>query len=393
MFLRAKHNGQVVAFILAAVAANSLQAMQGFLNVPHDVVQQGPMLALGLSFVAGCLTAFSPCIYPLIPITLSVMGARVYQSRVHGFLIALTYVLGMTIMYATLGSLFASLGMVLGSFMQHPYVLFALAAFLLCMGLSSWGLFSVVLPERFSTKLAYVGGQGFKGALFMGIVSGFLAAPCTGPVLASILTLIATGQNLMFGTLLMVCFSFGLGLPFLLLGTFSQALIRLPQAGIFLIVVKRVLGTAMIAVAVYFTLMAIGGLKHDAPPQNDKVVINHATSDESLLDGMLVHAKNQGHVVMLDFYADWCVACHQLQEITFVDPGVAALLGQFVVIKIDATRTSEYLGMLMQRFSVVGLPTLIFLGKDGQEVSEARVVGFMPPAYFLDRLKHVQNHD
>lgn len=393
MLFREKNNCTIWIFIIASVMVKSLHAEAGFWNVPDSFGHNSPLLTAGFSFLAGCLTAFSPCIYPLIPITLSVMGARVYQSRLHGFLVALTYVLGMTMIYATLGGIFASFGMILGSFMQHPLMLFTLAAFLFCMGLSSWGLFSIMLPERISTKLAHVGGQGFKGALFMGVVSGFLAAPCTGPVLASILTLIATRQNPIFGALLMVCFSFGLGLPFLLLGTFSQALIRLPKAGAFLVIVKRILGVSMMGMAIYFAVMAIGELNQHAPIQKDEVVINHATTDEELFERMLLLAKNQGHAVMIDFYADWCVACHQLEEITFVEPSVAATLAPFVGIKIDATKTSLYLERLMQRFTVVGLPTIVFIGKNGQEVREARVVGFMPPANFLERLKQVQNHN
>ena len=210
-----------------------------------------------LALMAGFLTSLSPCVYPLIPITLSIMGARKYESRLHGTLVAATYVLGMSTVYTALGALFASLGIVAGSLMQNSIILIVFALIFFIMALALLGAFEVRLPSKIINRLSRIGGRGFKGAFLMGLVAGFIAAPCTGPVLGAILALIAHDQNIAFGIVLMGSFSLGLGLPFLALGAFSSAMLHLPKSGAWMNAIKYILGAITFGTGIYFLAQAL----------------------------------------------------------------------------------------------------------------------------------------
>jgi len=402
---------------------------------------------LFLALLAGFLTSLSPCVYPLIPITLGIMGARTYESHLHGFLVAASYVLGMTTVYTALGALFASLGIVMGSLMQSTVVLIIFALIFLLLSCALLGVFELRLPSRLLEPLSRVGGRGFKGAFLMGLVAGVIAAPCTGPVLGAILALIAHDQNLVFGILLMSIFSLGLGLPFLALGTFSSAITHLPKSGAWMDPIKYVLGAITLGTGFYFLAQAFTPLRdmllklaelHElilfgmtsvgivilalASPnkpwralgallcsvgfasllyiiiplnvsnisnisnKSSWHIIDAQTKDPKIFDGYLAQAKTNCMPVLLDFYADWCIACHELSSITFVDPGVKARLSQFFLIKIDASENSKLVSSLHKRYNISGLPTLIILDRLGQEKPSSRIMGFVKAKAFLERL-------
>lgn len=413
-------------------------------------VGNGEIVApLLLALVAGFFTSLSPCVYPLIPITLSVMGARRYNSRLQGFLVALCYVLGMSLLYSALGVIFASLGMLLGALMQHPVVLIMIAIFFAVLSLSMLGVFNFVMPPYLIQRLARVGGQGKRGAFLMGMVSGLIAAPCTGPVLGFILTLIANTESVVFAVVLMLVFSFGLGAPFLALGTFSQAITRIPKSGAWMNSVKSILGAGIMGAALYYLALVIPALAgilstirglgviamvlfivsgvvlivsraamprlwplsvvgvflttvaissllmiEDGPAHethdeaNAWHMIDSAVTDEKAFDNMLEEARGRGLPVLVDFYADWCAACRQLDQKTLSNPSVVQQLNKFYLIRIDATTSSPYVSKLENRFKVIGLPTVIFIKKDGS-VADDRVLGFISPTQFISTLKRI----
>lgn len=405
--------------------------------------------AIFLVMVGGFLSALSPCIYPLIPITLSVMGARRYENRLMSFLVAGSYVLGMSMVYTLLGALFAFFGILSGSLMQNAAILWAIVAIFLFLALSMFGIFQLVLPSSLMIKLSSLGQEGLKGAFLMGLVAGIIAAPCTGPVLGFILTLVAREQNLGMGLFLMSSFSLGMGLPFLILGTFSSLLSHLPKAGRWMENIKYLLGTFMLSGAFYYASLAhplpkafleilnnmgpellmlnclIAAIlllvelpfRHrrlsrmsakivgiillslslaalvDSPKQEIKTahqqslawhVIDHKTRAPAF-EHMLEEARTMKKKVMIDFYADWCVACKKLSQ-SFNDPSLAQKLNDYFLIKVDASSATTYLNTIQTRFNVVGLPTIIFLNEWGALMPDATLLGSVKAKEFLRRL-------
>ncbi len=412
------------------------------------------LVPLLLACLAGLFSALSPCVYPLIPITLSIMGARQYESHIQGFLVSLSYVLGMSLVFTVLGVAFASLGKMFGAVFQHPYVLLAITCLFIALALSMLGAFDLALPEPLARRLTHFGGQGKKGAFLMGLVAGFIAAPCTGPVLGFILTLIANSENLVFGFFLMLLFSLGMGAPFLLLGTFSSMIARMPKSGLWLLSIKRVFGACMLGAAFYYsgllaprfngflvslssvglvpiillfvlgisllTLPAMGKFIGAKPLQiglgasmvactiaaiivaqwnttdvHEEIdgltwhVIDADSHDTARLDNLLFQGKMENKPVLIDFYADWCVACTKLEQTTFRAKNVSSRLAEFLLLRVDATRASEYITELQTRFNVLGLPTIVFFDKHGHVIESARVVGFLEPDQFLEIINKI----
>src|SRR5919106_519338 len=212
-------------------------------------------LAFGAAviFVGGLLTALTPCVYPLIPITVSVFGATRAQSRGRAVLLTSAYVLGMGAVFAILGVIAARTGALFGSVLADPRFVVGLAVFLLVLASSMFGAFEIALPQGLTQRLSAVGGAGVPGAFLMGSVAGFLAAPCTGPVLTGLLAFVAKSQSSLF------VYALGVGVPFFILGVFT---VRLPKGGQWMEWVKSVLGIALVALAATY-------LKDALPPVRD----------------------------------------------------------------------------------------------------------------------------
>lgn len=420
------------------------------------------MVAIALVWLGGLLTALSPCVYPLIPITLSILGARQAGSAFKGFLLAATYVGGMVVLYTTLGVSFAWFGALAGSALQSPLITIGVALFCLVMAASMYGAFELVLPSSLQTRLSQLGGGGFQGAFVMGLVAGIIAAPCTGPVLSFILTLIARERDLYKGAALMFCYALGMGMPFLVLGTFSQAIARLPKSGKWMEIIKSVFGLLMLGAGLYYlqiglpqvaaavapvgkaglylgpALLAVGvavGALHlsfkyapiaeklrkgigvaiatagilcflawtDAPAEHSPNAPRHAEiawvrigaeeTAAATFDAAVAGARRDGKPLMIDFGADWCIACKELDKLTFVDPRVQAEAERFINIKINATTETPALNALQMKFGVVGLPTVVFLSAAVTAGATALgiepVTGFLPADAYLEKMKQV----
>lgn len=409
-------------------------------------LNQGSFVAAAsAAWVGGVLTSLTPCVYPLIPITVRYFGGMSQTNNKRSVLpMAISYVLGMAFLYATLGSVFASLKLAFGTFLANPWVVGAIVLFCVAMGLSMLGAFSLQLPASLNARLSQVGGQSFGGAFAMGLVSGLIAAPCTGPVLAVILALIASSGNPWLGFGLMTSFALGLGLPFLLLAVFSGSLQRLPRGGAWMELVKLILASAMFVVALYFAqfvwpqsiswtswlaqfrwlvpsllgfafLLAVFFIRRYQSAERvvwqwsslttltvavTVLVVGgeHSARGEQLApiawlenhDIAMRQAQTEGRPVMIDFTADWCVACKELEKETYVDPKVQTEAKRFVNIKIDSTTMTDAVEALFSKYKVVGLPTVLFLDSRGQAVEGTRLTGFVPPERFLDLMKKVQ---
>jgi thiol:disulfide interchange protein DsbD len=395
--------------------------------------------SLGFAYLGGVLTSLTPCVYPLIPITVSVFGARQAESRAKGFLLVTCYVLGIAAMFSGMGLAAASSGAAFGTVLSNRWVLVGLALFFVAMAASMFGAFELALPQGLALRLNRVGGAGYGGAFAMGLVAGIVAAPCTGPVLASLLTFVATSGQPTFGVVLLFTYALGIGLPFFLIGAFS---VSLPKSGAWMESVKSIFGIALVALALTYlrdaagpalkgplavlapyamiasVVAAVGVLLgaihrsfHDTAPVKVlkgagvalvalgifvRVSAPHAALAEGGLRWMTSHdqglaaARDAGKPVMIDFFADWCAACKELDKFTYVDPAVAKEAERFVNVKIDGTIEDDRIQALYKTYGIKGLPTVVFLDSKGQVMPEPRVTGFVAPAAFLELMKKVQ---
>ena len=364
----------------------------------HALESNQIVVAGFLALTAGLLTTFSPCVYPLIPITLSIIGARRHASHWDGFLVSASYVSGMVILYTILGITFASLGYLAGSVLQSSWITFGISLLFIAMAFSLFGTFNLVLPERWIKKLSHVGGKGIRGAFLMGLVAGLIAAPCTGPVMAFILTLIAKDGNLLHGTFLMLLYGIGMGLPFLLLGTFSSVLRHIPKSGPWMNRIKVVFGFVMLCAGVYYFQLSVLPLNRTLASLVDTTYAHtpgwQVVSDEKdavlKFEHWLTQAKNNHQPVVIDFSAEWCQTCKELDKNTLSKSEVIEALARFMRIKIDMTRDSDDLNQIQERFGVVGLPTVLFINSDGELLSQPKLFGFVEANVFLEMVKEVE---
>ncbi|MBX7232339.1 MAG: thioredoxin family protein [Bdellovibrionales bacterium] len=348
-------------------------------------------------FIAGILTSFTPCVFPLIPITLSVLGARQKKSnRKSGFFLSLCYVLGIAITYATLGLIAASTGVLFGSFLGHPAVALVIAFVFIILALSSLDVFTLQAPNFIRKHLSLHKTQGgLVGAFFTGLIAGIIASPCVGPVLAAILTYVAKTQNLKLGFGLLFVFAFGLGQLFLLLGTFSGLQKYLPKSGPWMVYIKYIFSLTFFIIALFYLqpLWTHSGSWFsnliNKNPQVDSPV--HKTNASSLWikysPELMQKAFKDKKPVVIDFYADWCAACKELELKTLNQPEVVSYAKEIVFLRFDATQTTEEFKELQKQFNIVGLPHLSFINNAGKEQTDLTLNGFEAVAPFTLRLK------
>ncbi len=400
----------------------------------------GPLLAVGLAFVGGVLTSLTPCVYPLIPITVSIFGAR-KAGRGEAMLLSGLYVLGIGAMYTALGVGAALTGQAFGGVMNSPLVIGVVALVFAAMAASMFGAFEVALPASLQARLNRVGGAGRAGAFGMGLVAGVIAAPCTGPVLTSILLLIAKQGSVALGAGLMFSFAVGMGLLFFLIGAFS---LSLPKSGAWMETVKSLFGVALLAAAAIYLKDLLPGLKpvfsaapsaalvaalvaaagvllgalhlsfHGPPPERawkalgvTLLVVGAAYASgaagareraraaqgftwlESEAEALAL-ARASGRPVIIDFWAEWCTACKELDKIAWADPRVQAEASRFVAVKADGTESTDEFMALADKYGVVGMPTVIFIDGRGREVRD-RIIGAVDADEMLRRLEAVDD--
>lgn len=398
-----------------------------------QAVAQGPLTAAGVALLGGMLVSLTPCVYPMIAITVSVFGAKQAESRWHGIGLSSAFVLGIVAMFVPLGVVAGLTGGLFGSVLQSSWVLLVMAALFLAMAASLFGAFEVALPSAWTNRLAAVGGIGARGAFGLGLACGLIAAPCTGPVLTGILTWIAQSQSALLGGLAMGAFALGLGLPFFLVGAFA---VQLPKSGRWMIHVKSLLAMVMAVVALYYINtafpilgrwirpttpvfasatfvvvvgLALGAVHRDfgSPRLTDKIFKSVGAASTTLAAFVLIialstagqslswsktafrsaqkSALSSGKPLLVDFTAAWCGACKELDKHTFADAQVNREAGRFVAVKVDATDDENpTVKSIMSELHVVGLPTVLLFDSKGREA--ARFNDFVPPAEFLAAL-------
>ncbi len=348
---------------------------------PEDLLNLSTPILWAVAFLGGLLTDFTPCVLPIIPLTLAAIGIDQNRRLGRNFLISLMLVLGMAITYAFLGLLSALMGVRLGFLFQSTYFLVFLTAFFLLMSLGMFGVIPLELPLPIRNFLSRVGGAGYRGSFLVGLTIGFVASPCVGPLMGPLLLLVAKKQSLIQGAWVLFLYGFGMGTLFLIAGTFYSTFGSRLRGGYFTLYFKRGLATLMLLPAIYYgyvlTLSFSGG--------RQEIGWYHS------LDEGLQKSRQLGKPVLIDFYADWCPPCLELDRKTFSSPQIQELLNEVVRIKIDCTSETENCEKAVGRFQVIGWPTVLFLNRDHALQQDLSVIGgFVGPdkmALLLEELK------
>ncbi|WP_076414307.1 protein-disulfide reductase DsbD [Shewanella sp. UCD-KL12] len=403
---------------------------------------------LVIFFGLGIGLALTPCVFPMYPILSGIIvGQGEKLSTAKAFSLSMVYVQGMAITYSLLGLVVASAGMKYQAALQHPAVLIVLAILFFVLSLSMFGLYDLKLPAKWQEKMNSFSnnqkGGNVIGVFIMGIISGLVASPCTTAPLSGALVYVAQTGDLLQGFLALYVLSMGMGLPLLVIGTSGGKL--LPRAGSWMDIIKTIFGFLLIAVSIVMIgriwpgfvsdllwsiwgITLVGYLIHQNKltefswQQTTRSIVltlmllasfsygfqavmsqfgfqgqalttaseQHVTHKriKSLddLNAEVEKAASQGKTVMLDLYADWCVACKEFENITFKDPAVQERLAKMVFLQADVTKNDAIDIELLEHYDVLGLPTLLMFDETGAARDELRVTGFMKPADFASHL-------
>ncbi len=338
-------------------------------------------LSFLIVFIAGILTSFTPCIFPMIPITLSVLGHENQQhSRKENLFRSIMYVLGIATTYSSLGVLAALTGQLFGQALSNNYVLLFMIVLFAAMAFSMWGFFEIQVPNFIRQRLGASGNKGkstYAGVFIIGLFAGIVASPCVGPVLVSILSFVSTTQNALLGFGLLFTYALGLGLIFIVIGLFSEFLKLLPKSGQWMNLIKFILGLFMLLTAIYYSQFLYKNIR--GPRVHTQIEKpNHPTANWAVYsEENLKKAAAEGRPVMIDFFAEWCAACHELKEKTFSQSEFISMSEKFQLLVVDATEDTPEIQSILQRYEVKGLPTVIFINKNGQVIKDLSFTQFL----------------
>ena len=405
----------LAAVPLSAVRAGGATPAAGSSSDFGDMLDRNGMFLVLLSiFVGGLALNLTPCVYPVIPLTVGFFGGQSEGSKGRMFGLAGLYVLGMATMYSALGVAAALSGKLFGSMLQNPWVLAAIAAALVAMALSMFGVWEIRLPTALMNRAG--ARVGPAGAFGMGLFVGVVAAPCVGGFIVGLLAFVAARQDAFLGFLFFFVLSLGLGLPYLFLAAYSGRISRLPRAGEWMEGVKKIFGWVLLAMAAYFLrsvlpaplgkwllpavlfvgalAILLGRLKLKWPVRAVAAAVLVAIAVFFVpreLRGWQPYAATSvgaGKAAVIDFSADWCLPCLELERKTFADPRVREALGDRALLKADLTKIgSPEAVALSEKYGVLGVPTIIFLDASGKERADLRLVGYENAEKFLERLK------
>jgi thiol:disulfide interchange protein DsbD len=405
-------------------------------SLQNAIARRGLWFGFVLVFLGGLALNLTPCVYPMIPITVSYFGGQSRGRARHTASLALLYLLGMATMYSALGLVAAFTGSLFGSALQNPIVLIVIALVMIGLAMSMFGFYEIRIPMRLA-GMAGTAKQGRMGSFLMGLTVGIVAAPCIGPFVLGLLTFVGESGSLFLGFSLFFVLALGLGLPFVVLAMASGNISRLPKSGEWMEWVRRLFGLVLLAMAVYFlrpvigdrfyygllgALLVIGGvmLGFWAKVSSSTlwfVAFRRFIGVAAPLYGLYM-ALAPGHIlgrteeriatwppyaetalqravadrraVVIDFSADWCLPCKELEHKTFNQAEVIAAMRDIVTMKADLTQHgSADVRALRKRYDIRGVPTIVFIDANGKEREDLRAVQFIDKDEFLRRLDEV----
>ena len=390
-------------------------------------------------FLLGLGLAFTPCVLPMLPLLSAiVIGQNQRPNMWRAFALSFVYVQGMALTYTLLGLIVAAIGLPFQVALQHPYVMIGLSIIFVLLALSMFGVFTLQLPSSLQTKLSLLSQQqkagAFGGVFLMGMIAGLVASPCTSAPLSGALLYVAQSGDLFTGAITLYLLALGMGVPLILITLFGNKI--LPKSGMWMETVKKLFGFVMLALPVFlisrilpdewtprlwamlgtaffiwfafqmpkngtgwlfrilFLVAAMISVKplqawvwgeSSAQSAIENKLVSHVEFKQVKSEAELQQAlaENNKSLVMLDLYADWCVACKEFEKETFSDPRVQKNFGDMLLLQVDMTKNSEENRALMTKYKVLGLPTILFFNQDGKEIEGSRVNGFMPPVECL----------
>lgn len=396
-------------------------------------------------FLLGLGLAFTPCVLPMLPLLSAiVIGQNQRPNMWRAFALSFVYVQGMALTYTLLGLIVAAIGLPFQVALQHPYVMIGLSIIFVLLALSMFGVFTLQLPSSLQTKLSLLSQQqkagAFGGVFLMGMIAGLVASPCTSAPLSGALLYVAQSGDLFTGAITLYLLALGMGVPLILITLFGNKI--LPKSGMWMETVKKLFGFVMLALPVFlisrilpdewtprlwamlgtaffiwfafqmpkngtgwvfrifFLVAAMISVKPlqawvwgegSVPSAVENKAVSHVEFKKVGSEAELQQAlsENNKSLVMLDLYADWCVACKEFEKETFSDPSVQKAFGDMLLLQVDMTKNSEENRALMAKYKVLGLPTILFFNRDGKEIEGSRVNGFMPPVEFLQWIEKI----
>jgi thiol:disulfide interchange protein DsbD len=406
-------------------AAASTQPAGG---IASTLEKSGLFLSLLLIFVAGLALNLTPCVYPLIPITIGYFGGQSEGSTGRLFLLGVLYMLGMAVTYSVVGVVTSLSGAMFGALLQNIYVIIGIAILFVVLALSQFGVYEFKLPDSW---MAAAGGakSGAYGAFFMGLTMGIVAAPCIGPFVLGLVTYVAAKGDPFQGFLMFFVLALGLGFPYLFLALFSGKIKNLPRSGEWMEGVKHLFGFLLLGMALYFVnpilpkpinslalpvygiVAALILLLFDKKGNKVKgfkifkVVFSiaalavciyalvpskqNAPDWQAFSESAYESSLKNKERMLIDFYADWCIPCKELDALTFSNPKVIDESKRFTAYKADLTKSGTgEVDKLVARFQIKGVPTVLLINAEGKEIE--RITGFVNAEEFLGKLGKVQ---
>ena len=386
---------------------------------------------LALVFLMGLGLNLTPCVYPLISVTVAYFGGQARQRRARATVLASAYALGIALTFSALGVAAALSGGLFGSALQQPVTLVLIAALMVALALSSFGVYTIQPPTWMLRRFGGAAG-GLAGALFMGLTMGVVAAPCVGPIVVGLLLAVGARGEAGFGFLLFFTLALGLGAPYVVLGSAAGSITRLPRSGEWLVWVERVFGFLLLGLALYFVRpllptrvlpwamagligcagITLGFLDGHGRRLRYFALVKRTAGASALLAALWValpalrapqasaiswlefstqaldEARAQDRPAVVDFRADWCLPCLEMERTTFAAPEVTAKVGEFAMLRADVTEMSKDTESLLSKYGVLGVPTTIFFAADGKE--QHRTVGYIAIEDFVRLLEETR---
>ncbi len=383
-------------------------------------------------FVGGLALNLTPCVYPMIPVTLAFFSQQANRSIGRTLQLALLYVVGISCSYALLGVLAAKTGALLGAWLQQPLILLLIASMIVALSLSMFGLYEFRLPG-FLTRRIGQASTGLWGACAMGLMVGLVAAPCIGPFVLGLFLYTSQQADVVRGFLLFFTLGLGMGSPYLLLGMAANRIGQLPKSGAWMAWMKKVLGVVLLALALYFirpivpagllTVLVIalllwagiylGWLERTPSRSTFFLWVRRLVGATLILcaiflawprphpgatvswqpysEARLAEAQRNGQPAIIDIYADWCLPCVEMDRVTFHHAEGIHALGSVVALRIDVTRdVPPDAEALVERLHIFGVPTVLLFDRNGHERQDLRITGFVSPEDMVQRLAKLQ---